>query len=563
MLRTSAILMALALFSAACGRGEPPAPAQPEAQKMEPQYGGIFQASTSRMPTCLYWIANTCNTSAGKSTYLPLFEGIVDYDYKEPGKETRGTGVYGGRLAESWKLVDPKTYEFVLRQGVKWHDGVEFTSKDVLWSLKQWGESYADGGLRTSAGLFEKVEATGPYGVRITQKNASPYFFESITYIEPRILPAHPAERAGNPTGDALVKLYDENPIGTGPFKMRAYDPNARVEMERFEGYWKHRPYLDGLRILPLRDIATRQAAFATGKIDYVALDDKIQVEQMTRQVRDATVLRYWIVQPGAVVFNLERKPFSDIRARKAVHLALDRQALNQNVTFGEGYISLAPIAPGLTNAGVGIPQDEYLQWPGYRQPKTQDLAEAKRLLAEAGLGPGSKIVIKHDRGSAGPSAFGEPVASQLRSALGLDVTVQPLEPATYLSQVHVGKDFEIAVVSGAGGGGEAPALGWDASWRTGGPDNYYGASDPELDRIIDLAMREMEQPKRNELYKQFQRRMIDQAYLAPFPTLAKYQVWQPWLHEFYASLSSNPSLFNSNAWWMEVERLPQERRSW
>jgi hypothetical protein len=56
---------------------------------------------------------------------------------------------------------------------------------------------------------------------------------------------------------------------------------------------------------------------------------------------------------------------------------------------------------------------------------------------------------------------------------------------------------------------------------------------------------------------------MIDQVYLAPFPTLSKYQVWQRWLHDFYASLSSNPSLFNSNAWWLEQEKLPADRKSW
>jgi len=553
----------LIILAAGCARAQgPETTTQVKDETMQPQSGGIFQAATRRMPTCLYWIANSCNSSAGKSTYLPLFEGIIDYDYQKPGEETRGVGKFAPRLAESWKQVDPKTYEFTLRQGAKWHDGVEFTAKDVLWSLGEWAKSYADGGLRSSAELFAKVESNGPYHVRITVKEQSPYFFESITYIEPRILPAHTAEKAGNPTGEALVKLYDENPIGTGPFKMRAFDKNTKVEMERFEGYWKHRPYLDGIRVLPLLDISTWQAAFATGKLDYMALDDKIQVEEVTRRVPGTTVLKYFIVQPGAVVFNVERKPFNDIKARRAIHLALDRQALNQNANFGEAFIGLAPMSPGHTIAGLGIPQDEYMKWPGYRQPKTDDVAEAKKLLTEAGLPPGSKIVLKHDRGSAGPSVHAEPVAGQLRSVLGLDVTVQPLEPATYLAQVEVGRDYEFAAVSGAGGG-EAPALGWHGAWRSGAPNNYYGAKDPELDKIIEAAMTELDRTKRNELYKQFQRRMIDQVYLAPFPTLSKYQVWQPWLRDFYASLSSNPSLFNSNAWWLEQEKLPADRRSW
>lgn len=517
---------------------------------------------TRRMPSCLFWFANSCNASAAKSTYLALFEGILDYDYKEPGKETRGVGSFAGRLAESWKQVDPRTWEFVLRKGVKWHDGEELTSKDVVWSLNQWGDTLSSGTLRKSASLFEKVEATGSYGVRITLHNASPYFLDAITYLEPRVLPAHLAERAGNPTGDALTKLYDAHPAGTGPFKLRSFQQNSGLEMERFDGYWKQRPHLDGIRVIFLKDVVTWQAAFAAGKIDYITLDDKVQVEQVTRSIPGATVLKYYISSTASVVFNTDRKPFNDVRARRAIHLALDRQALDQNVTFGEAYMGLPPMAPGLTAAGIGLQQPDYLQSPGFRQPKTQDIAEAKRLLAEAGIPPNAKFVLKHDRGSAVPSAYAEPVAGQLKSALGLDISVQPMEPATWLAQVEVGKDYEIAV-SGGVGSGSAPALDWSSAWSSDGPDNYFGVKDPTVDRLLSTAGQEMDQVKRNEVYKQFQRRMLEQVYLAPLPNLPKFQLWQPWLHDFYGTLASNPAMFNSDAYWIDLNKAPAERKAW
>jgi len=77
----------------------------------------------------------------------------------------------------------------------------------------------------------------------------------------------------------------------------------------------------------------------------------------------------------------------------------------------------------------------------------------------------------------------------------------------------------------------------------------------------VAAALKEMDQPKRNELNSP--EADDGQAYVAPFPTLSKYQVWQPWLLEFYTSLSSSPSLFNSNAWWVEVVKIPADRRGW
>ena len=118
------------------------APEQSDAMmsKMEPQYGGIMQSVSKRMPSCLYFLGDACVSGGMKTTILPLWEGLIDYEYIEPGLPTRGASKYSPLLAESWTLVDPRTYDFTLRQGVKWHDGTVFTSKDVIWSLNQWAD---------------------------------------------------------------------------------------------------------------------------------------------------------------------------------------------------------------------------------------------------------------------------------------------------------------------------------------------------------------------------------------------------------------------------------------
>jgi ABC-type transport system substrate-binding protein len=184
---------------------------------VKPQKGGILVGPTRRLPTCLYFFGEGCIIGGLKTTALPILEGIVDFEYTEPGQQTQGVGKFSPRLAESWKQVDQKTWEFTLRKGVKWHDGKDFTAEDVLWSIQRWSDPISNASLRTSAETFEKVESNGPQHVRITLKAPSPYFLDSITYIEPRILPAHIAKAAGSPTGEALVKLYDANPLAPGP----------------------------------------------------------------------------------------------------------------------------------------------------------------------------------------------------------------------------------------------------------------------------------------------------------------------------------------------------------
>jgi peptide/nickel transport system substrate-binding protein len=538
-----------------------PAKSDAASSALTPQFGGILTSVSKRMPSCLYFQGKRCVVGGLKTTVLPLWEGIIDYQYTAPGLPTRGVGKYRPQLAESWKLVGSKTYEFTLRKGVKWHDGTAFTSKDVVWSLNHWGDKVSHGRLRTVFSTFEKIEAMGDYGVRVTLKKASPYFFNTITGIEPRIMAAHIAERAGNPTGEGLIDAYHKNPIGTGPFKLRFIDKTAQVMLERYEDYWGGRPYLDGMRILFVKDTSAWQAAFAVKKIDYVTLNDKIQADTLLRHNPDVAAINYHITSlSSTITFNLNQKPFDDPRVRKAIDLAIDRQGLIDGVTFGQGYATLTPVSPGLTQTGWGVPHEEYITWPGIRSSKAQDIAEAKRLLAEAGYAGGFEVVLKIDRGSSQPSTLAEPLAGQLK-AIGLNVKVQPLEPATFYQEVELNRDFGMKV--GGGGGSDATSIRAMAIFHTDGPDNIYGIDDPQLNAYLEAAVKELDAGKRNDLYKKIQQNLYDNTYVVSTVNLAKFQLWQPWLREFYGSFASNPIHQNSVAYWLELDKLPSDRQSW
>jgi peptide/nickel transport system substrate-binding protein len=285
-----------------------------------------------------------------------------------------------------------------------------------------------------------------------------------------------------------------------------------------------------------------------------------VQFDTVNRAVPGTQKIAYVAYQNPGMVFNLRRKPWDDLRVRRAVHLAVDRQALEAAVSFGEGFIGApSPIIPSMTQAGLGMQPDEYLRLPGWRQPKEQDLGEAKRLMAEAGLSGGLKTLIKYQQGSTGATRLAEPVASQLRS-IGLEIGVQAVEDGVYLAQVEREGDFDLRVDSGVGGSLN-PIESAHTEWNSKGSGNTTGVNDPELDRLTEAVKTELDEQKRFALFTGMQRRILENVYYIALPTAPLYQALQPWLHEFYGSFSANVSILNPRATWMEVDKLPEARR--
>jgi len=319
-------------------------------------------------------------------------------------------------LAESWAANDGLTeWTFRLRKGVSFHDGSAFTASDVVATFKAILDPATASPGRNNVGPISDVVAVDDTTVLF--KLSGPYadLPVAMAYTNARIIPAAIA------TGD--LKSLSTKAVGTGPFKLVSYEPDRLIVVERNPDYYDPaRPYLDRIEVQVFPDISAEGSALIAGDVDIIST---IQPTEFLRI--DGTdgidTLRTPSGQFCNINFGCDTAPFNDARVRKAIALTVDREAMVGFVTEGFG------------TPGNDTPLNaSYQFFKGVKQ-REQNIAEAKKLLAEAGHANGLELtLIASDRPA---------VRTQLAVALremakeaGITINVQTMPHATYLEQV-------------------------------------------------------------------------------------------------------------------------------
>jgi peptide/nickel transport system substrate-binding protein len=493
--------------------------------------------------------ATTEDSTAYGFVETDWYDPLTRIDY-QPHVDWRIANKVTPWLADSFEQVDKNVYTFHIQSGVTFHNGDPLTAQDVMFSYGRILDpaTKANPNVRMYLASVDKVEAPDDRTVRITTNRPNPDFLPGISGRNTPIVSKKYVQGGGDLTKTA---------VGTGPFKLMSYQKDDTATATRFAGTWlKDGPYLDGIKIVLKTDDSTAAAAFTAGEADFVSLHDRKEADPVMKASPRAQSEEFPVEEIHGVVFNQTKPPFSDVRVRMALQLAIDRQAADKAVNFGDGLIGGPIVIVGKT--GWGIQQDELNKLPGFRQPKAQDIAEAKRLRGEAGFGSGFKTTLGFSSTNGSAPAYAQVVQAQVKQ-IGIDVAVQPLDNATF-TQKRVKPDYDMMIVS-EGSLATPGNAAYSSFYSTGTYAKPAGVGDPDLDKIIDSQAVEFDFAKRGMIFAQIERAILEKAYKAPISTPKAIRLNQPWLHDWVDNRSAHQVVMNANAIWMSLDQAPASRR--
>ncbi|MBI2906652.1 MAG: ABC transporter substrate-binding protein [Chloroflexi bacterium] len=492
----------------------PVAPAAtPKLAGEQPKYGGVMTISTIADPASFdAQQETTVNTHMAVG---PAYNNLVAYD-PFTGKEIAPD------LAESWDMSrDGLRYTFKIRKGIKWHDGRPFTAEDVEFSLRK--IVFPPQGIKSARGFFledvvDKIAATNAETLNLTMKYPLAFAMSVLADDACKILPKHVLEKD--------MKGLVRNVLGTGPFKFKAHNPGVSIEYVKNPDYWvKGRPFLDGVALYIIKDAYTRIAALRTGRVlrtgtNFAALAPA-HVEAIRKTNPEIRFAPQAATASPSIYFNVRRPPFQDVRVRRAVSLVIDRQAALKTLADGQGM--LARVFP---YEGWGHTDEELLKWPGWRQPKDQDIADARKLMADAGYPDGLAITI-HSR-TQQAATNGAVFVTQQMARIGIKATVEILEDAAF----YAVRDQQAWAALTYTATSTIPDPDWMTKYFTpGGNSNASGNDDDK--RLVDMFERqrkEMDVSKRRALIKEMEIYAVEES-LVWIPMTAPYVMYGYWGH--------------------------------
>jgi peptide/nickel transport system substrate-binding protein len=312
-------------------------------------------------------------------------------------------GVVVAELADSWSPnADATEWTFKLHPGVKFHDGTAFGAKDVKYSLERINDPKLESPVTSVLGMIDHVEVIDALTAKVVLKTKHAGLPVLLTDYRVRMIP--------DGSGDNIAKTG----IGTGPFKIKDYDPEGLTSLVANADYWEGAPKLDRIEFTAIPDADARAQALLAGKIDF----SRVAREQLPLFAGNAkyTVSEFPSGGWFGIAFRTDTKPFTDPRVRKAVRIAANRDEMVKLLT-GEGHAIVTCDNPVKANdpyrADIACPQDTAL---------------AKKLLAEAGFPDGIDIALHTSNVETGMARFAE-VYQQQVAAAGIRVKIV-MDPA-------------------------------------------------------------------------------------------------------------------------------------
>ncbi|MCZ6549862.1 MAG: ABC transporter substrate-binding protein [candidate division NC10 bacterium] len=487
------------------------APAAMAAEK--PKYGGILTFAVPKPPPS--FDGHRENTFALIHPVAPHYSTLLKFDQWNYPKVV-------GDVAKSWKVSkDGKTYTFKIRKGIKFHDGSTLTARDVKATYDKI-ISPPPGVVSVRKGSYsmvKSVEAPDDRTVVFRLKWPSASILANLASPWNFIYKA-----------DILAKdphWYEKNVNGTGPFKFVEYVPGSHWIGEKNKDYFvKGRPYLDGYRAIFIKSTSARVASIRGGRalIEFrgfspAGRDDLVRALGKKIRVQEGPWICYL-----SVAINNEVKPFSDVRVRRALTLALDRWEASEYLSK----IAILKPVGGLLRPGseFAATEAELTKLAGYGKDIKAARTEARRLLKEAGIPDGYEFTFKNRDLPMPYESLGIWAIDQWRK-IGLNVTHKVEEKGPFFSDRKRGNfqtimDWECGFMDEP----DLQLFKFLSMGKSGA--NYSRFTDSTLDSLYEKQSRATSKKERRKLIRTFEKRVLDEK-IYTFPTLWWYKINPHW----------------------------------
>jgi peptide/nickel transport system substrate-binding protein len=419
------------------------------------------------------------NTSPLQAVWGSIMEPLIDADYEKRG--------YRGVLAESWRMTGPKL-QFKLRKNIRFHDGAPFTSRDVLASFKR---ILTDKQSLQAPNLQNIGEMEGPddYTVILTLKKADANALEDINSRV--IMKQSAAEKMGE---------ADNRPIGTGPFKFTSWERSGQFVIRRNENYWGQAPKIEEVIYKSIQEDAARIAALESGQADIISNIPPHEVARLKANPR----IRLQQVQglrPIFLVLSPAYKPLDNVKVRRAITHAIDRERIIKHILEGYAYPLSGLLSPQVFGYEPGVKAFPY------------DPEKAKQLLNEAGFPTGLEIDYYSPTGRYPKDREVAQVIVEQLSKVGIKANLKTPEWSIFNTDYKNGKyPFYL---TGRGSLTDADTL-FQQYFRTGMTKRVLGYSNPKLDEVLDLEQVTFDVKKREKLLWDAHRIILEDAPAIP-----------------------------------------------
>lgn len=433
--------------------------------------GGSIVVSITAEPD--FFDPYLATAAATREILFNIFEGLVKPDEK---------GNLIPALAVHYQISkDALQYTFQLRPGVKFHNGKGVTAEDVKYSLEKAAGKDTGKPYQPALSNIKSVTVKNPSTVAITLNKPDSDLLPSFTVA---IIPQGYQDQ-------------NKKPVGTGPFKFVEYIPQQQVVLAKNNEYWqKGLPHLD--KVL-FKLAANEDAAFLQLKAGTIDLEPYIPVDKVEQLTGSYNVLKgnYNLVQ--LLALNNSRKPYNDVRVRKALSYAIDTRKIIDAVTYGQGTRLGSAVFPGFK---------KYYQ-PGLENTYKTDIKKAKELLSQAGLAVGFETTITVPANYKTHVDTAQVIVEQLKK-INVKATIRQVEWGVWLDQVYKNRQFDSTVIAlDAAILSPQSLLG---RYRSKDATNFINYNNPKYDQTMAKAVNTTDESLKIKYYKELQRILTQDA---------------------------------------------------